>query len=131
MATATAKNTYRAGPRTPHSVRLAESTKGTLKQVVQAGTYRDAQQWGEQVIEAALGFARCRRGSCPDRTPPVPVTFGDLTGMTFGEAAALAVEAAESQHPRHEPVFIGAEGRATAPVAAKAVRFVEPKQASA
>ena len=131
MTTATAKDAYRPSPRTPHSVRLAEDTKAGIKKAADAGQATDANTWAVQVMEAALGFARCRRGSCPHKTPPVPVTFGDITGMTFGEAAALAVEAAEGQHPRHEPVFIGAEGRATAPVAAKAVRFVEPKQASA
>jgi len=109
MTTATARDAYRASPRSPHSVRLAGDTKARMKQAVSDGQAQDVQQWGERVIEAALGWVRCRRGSCLSRTPPIPVEFGDLTGMTFGEAAGLAVEAAESQHPRHEPVTIGAQ----------------------
>ena len=110
MPTTTARGRYRAGPRTPHSVRLAEDTKATMKKAVAGGEAADVQQWGERVIEAALGYVRCHRGSCVTATPPIPVTFGDLTGMTFGEAAAKAVELAEDQHlSGHGPVFVGAE----------------------
>ena len=87
-----------------------------------------ATEFYEQAANAALGYVRCQRGACRTDAPPVPVMFGDLTGKTLGEWITEAVKRAESQHPRHEPVWIGTEGRATAaaPAAAKAVRFVEP-----
>lgn len=65
-------------------------------------------EWAERVAEAALGSVTCRRGSCPEKTPPVPVEFGDLAGKTFGEWAAVAAELVEGQHPRHQPVTVGA-----------------------
>lgn len=74
------------------------------------------------------GYIRCYR--CRDDAPPVTVVMGDLTGVTLREALLAAEKQVVSQHlTGHEPVFIGA-GSAVAPVAAKAVRFVEPKQAS-
>jgi hypothetical protein len=117
MPTAAARETYHPSPRSPHTVRLAEDTKASMKQAVEAGQAVTVNTWGEQVLEAALGFVRCHRGNCPGKTPPIPVTFGDLAGMTFGEAAAQAVEVAESQHPRHEPVTIGAARSRTVPAA--------------
>jgi hypothetical protein len=129
MATATAKDAYSPSPRNPHPVRLAEDTWGNVGEAARAGQAVTANTWAEQVIEAALGYVRCHRGSCPGRMPPIPVTFGDLTGMTFGEAAALAAEAAESQHPRHEPVRIGAEpGTASSPLSSGTAMFREPGQ---
>ncbi len=127
MAT-TAKDRYRASPRTPHTTRLGEDTQASMKQAVEDGQAGNVNEWSERVIEAALGYARCHRGSCPSSTPPIPVTFGDLTGMTFGEAAGLAVEAAEDQHPRHEgqSVFIGAEPAPRRPASPGAVPFMEP-----
>jgi len=77
--------------------------------------WRSAQEAGPdtttfltQAANAALGYVRCRRGACMTDAPPVPVVFGDLTGKTLGEWIAQAVKQAESQHPRHEPVMIGA-----------------------
>ena len=130
MTTTAAKDRYRAPPRTPHSTRLGEDTQANIKRAVEAGQAGSVNEWDEQVIEAALGYVRCHRGSCATSTPPLPVTFGDLTGMTFGEAAAKAVELAEDQHlSGHGPVFVGAEPAAAAPrkpVSPGAVPFMEP-----
>lgn len=115
MTTAAAKDTYRPSQRTPYSVRLAMDTVDAAKKAVRAGQAVDVNTWMTQVMEAALGYVRCHRGNCPGRTPPVPVTFGDLRGKTFGEWAAEAVEQVEAQHPRHEPVTIGAEPAVPAP----------------
>ena len=84
-----------------------------------------ATEFYEQAANAALGYVRCQRGACRTDAPPVPVVFGNLEGKTLGEWITEAVRLAESQHPRHEPVTIGAEP-ATAPAAAKSVRFMEP-----
>ena len=74
------------------------------------------------------GYIRCAR--CWGT--PVPVTFGDLSGRPLREWAAEAEKAVRYQKCKaHHPVTIGAETSAPAPVVAKAVRFVEPKQAGA
>ena len=73
------------------------------------------------------GYIRCAR--C--QGTPVPVSFGDLSGRPLREWAAEAEKAVRYQKCKaHEPVTIGA-GSASAPAAAKTVRFVEPKQARA
>ena len=87
-------------------------------------------------MEAMSGYLRCGKGRCHDEAPSVPVEFGDLTGRPLGEWIAEAVARIERQHPHHEPVMIGAEpaspaAPSAAPAAAKSVRFVAPKQASA
>ena len=74
-------------------------------------------------MEAMLGYIRCYR--CKENAPPVPVEFGNLEGRPLREWIAGAEKRIVSQHPRHEPVTIGAEP-ATAPAAAKSVRFMEP-----
>lgn len=126
MTATSVTDTHRPGSRTPHSVRLAGDTKARMKKAVKDGEAEDVQQWGERVIEAALGFVRCRRGSCSGRTPPIPVTFGDIAGMTFGEAAAKAVELVEDQHRSgHHPVTIG-NAAPEAPRAPGSVVFLEP-----
>jgi hypothetical protein len=61
--------------------------------------------------QAVLGYVRCDR--CRPGDPAVPLRPGDLTGRTLAEATAEAGEQAVSQHPRHEPVWLGA---APAPV---------------
>ena len=49
---------------------------------------------------------RCYR--CKEDAPPVPVKMGDLTGTSLREAVIAAEKQVVSQHPRHEPVMIGA-----------------------
>ncbi len=131
MSAATAR--YHAPPRTPHTTRLGEDTKANIKKAVEAGQAGTVNEWDEHVIEAALGYVRCHRGSCATGTPPIPVTFGDITGMTFGEAAAKAVELAEDQHRTgHGPVFVGAEPAAAVPdrpASPGTPKFIEPKAA--
>jgi hypothetical protein len=61
--------------------------------------------WVRQAMQVMLGELRCPK--CPDRIPPVPLEFGDLTGMTLAEAVAVAAEQVKRQHPRHEPVTVG------------------------
>ena len=58
-------------------------------------------------MEVMQGYLRCHRGDCNADAPPVPVMFGDLTGKTLGEWVIAAVNLAVSQHPNHEPVWIG------------------------
>jgi hypothetical protein len=129
-----ARSTYRASPRSPHSLRLHDDSWNSFGKAAKAVRAKDANTWSVQVLEAADGYVHCKRGMCFTDTPPIPVAFGDITGMTFGEAAARAVEAAESGHPRHEgqSVFIGAEPAVASRKSASpgAVPFMEPKQAA-
>ena len=67
-------------------------------------------------MEVMRGYLRCHRGDCGADGPPVPVMFGDLTGKTPGEWIAEAANLAVSQHPNHEPVWIGVPPPALAPV---------------
>ena len=106
----------------PHSIRFRNDLWEDAEQAVKAER-TDMSTWVRQAMEARLGYLRCRR--CREDAPPVPVTFGDLTGKTLGEWIAEAAKQVRSQHPRHEPVVIGAQP-ATAPAAAKSVRFMEP-----
>lgn len=64
--------------------------------------------WVRQAMEVRLGYLRCDRGRCATDSPPVPVVWGDLTGMTLDEAIAHAAEQVRDAHPRHAPVTIGA-----------------------
>jgi hypothetical protein len=59
-------------------------------------------------MQVMAGYLRCGRGGCVMDGPAIPVTFGNLDGKTLGEWIAEAVELAESQHPEHFPVRIGA-----------------------
>ncbi len=113
-----------------HSMRFREDDWQAAASAGDALRLDTTTEFYEQAANAALGYIRCQRGACRMDGPPVPVTFGDLTGKTLGEWITEAVRQAESQHPRHEPVTIGAQGKtpASAPVAAKAVRFMEPSR---
>ena len=79
-------------------------------------TATDRIAYGMQAQDDRL---RCSRGGCVMDGPPVPVIWGDLTGKTLGQWIAEAVKTIEDQHPRHEPVLIGA-------ASARTVRFREP-----
>ncbi len=56
---------------------------------------------------------RCYR--CKEDAPPVPVKMGDLTGTSLREAVIAAEKQVVSQHPRHEPVMIGAAPQGVVP----------------
>ena len=68
--------------------------------------------WVRRATETLLEELCCPK--CPDTAPPVPVTFGDLAGRPLRGWVADAVRQVKAQHPRHEPVMIGAESRTTA-----------------
>jgi hypothetical protein len=59
-------------------------------------------------MEAMQDFLRCDRGDCYMGGPPVPVIWGDLTGRPLGAWITEAVKEIRRQHPRHQPVRIGA-----------------------
>ena len=108
-----------------HSNRFREDDWQATERTAKAAGLRTTTELIAHGMEVMQGYIRCDRGRCYTDAPPVPVTFGDLTGKTPGEWIAEAARQVRDQHPAHEPVVIGA-GSATAPVAAKSVRFVEP-----
>ena len=67
-----------------------------------------------ETMQARRGKLRCRR--CLPGAPPVPLISGDLTGRPLDEWISRAVRQAEGQHPRHEPVWLGAEPSGPIPV---------------
>ena len=68
----------------------------------------DVSEWARQAMEVLAGDSlRCPR--CRDTDPPVPLEFGDLAGKTLGEWVADAAAQVKRQHPRHEPVRVGAD----------------------
>ena len=84
--------------------------KDDVEAAERAATAAELDSVSEYVVhgtEAMLGHLRCGRGRCATDGPPVPVTWGDLTGKTLGEWIAEAVSLVEDQHPRHESVMIG------------------------
>ncbi len=112
-----------------HTMRFREDLWDDAERVAQAER-SDVTTLLTETMEAMLGHLRCHR--CSLAAEPVPVEFGDLTGKPLREWIAGAVKQVVSQHPQHEPVVIGEKVStpATAPAAAKAVRFMEPEQAS-
>jgi len=91
------------------SIRFRKDDLGTAEQAARVAGLDSASEYVVRGMEAMQGFLRCGRGRCATDGPPVPVTWGDLTGKTLGEWIAEAVGVVEDQHPRHEPVMIGAE----------------------
>jgi hypothetical protein len=73
----------------------------------------DVSTWIREAMQARLNYLRC--GKCRETAPPVPLEFGDLTGKPLDEWLAETVERVRRQHPRHEPLTVGAE--APAPLA--------------
>ena len=104
--------------RHPHTVRVRDDD---WEGAQAAHGREEIAGWIEETIRARLGYIRCWR--CPDDAPPVTLIPGDLTGMTLDEATVAAVKQAERQHPRHEPVWLGAPPPAVQPGAAV---FMEP-----
>ena len=103
----TANSDVRPTARRPYSLRTRRDTWEDADRAAEAmGTKRNT--LAEQALEASLDRVRCRRGSCPDKGLPVPVTFADLRGKSLREWIAEAVEIAEAQHPDHGPVTVGA-----------------------
>jgi hypothetical protein len=101
-----------------HSNRFREDDwQATERGAEKAGmTATDRIAYGMQVQDDRL---RCGRGGCVMDGPAIPVIWGDLTGKTLGQWIAEAVKTIEDQHPRHEPVLIGA-------ASARTLRFREP-----
>lgn len=105
-----------------HSVRFRDDLWADTEQA--AGDARtDVATWVRQAMEARLGYLRCYR--CRETDPPVSLEFGDLTGASLGELIAEAAKAVVAQHPRHEPVTVGAE-TFPAPAAVGAIPFRAP-----
>jgi hypothetical protein len=71
------------------------------------GNRTDVSTWIRQAMQARLNYLRC--DTCREDAPPVPLEFGDLTGKPMDEWIREAVKQVKRQHPRHEPVLIGAE----------------------
>ena len=91
-----------------HTVRFREDDWRTAETAAKAEK-SDITTFLAEAMEVSNGYLRCHRGRCATDAPPVPVTFGDLTGRPFREWVADAVIRVRRQHPRHEPVTIGAE----------------------
>ena len=91
-----------------HSMRFREDDWQLHERSAKALRLATTTEYVDQAANVAEGYLRCHRGGCTTDGPPIPVTFGDLTGKTLGEWITLAVKRAGSQHPRHEPVMIGA-----------------------
>ena len=97
--------------RHPHTIRIEDRLfRGAQK----AGGSGEVAGWIEETMEVRLGEIRCLR--CPDGAPPVPLICGDLTGGTVDGYLRKAQKRVRAQHPRHEPVWLGAEPSAPAPV---------------
>jgi hypothetical protein len=86
---------------------------------------KDASDWARQAMQVMLDPPGLRCDRCRETAPPVPLEFGDLTGMTLAEAVAGAAEQVKRQHPRHEPVTVGASPAAR-PTPLGAVPFRSP-----
>ena len=75
----------------------------------------------------AIDGIRCYR--CALDAPPVPLESGDLQGRPLREWLAEAAEEVIRQHPRHEPVWIGARpGASSSPPSLAPAVFREPGQ---
>lgn len=92
-----------------HSTRWREDTWQAIEKAVKDGQALDVTAFITEAVEARLGYVRCRRGSCMTDAPPVPVTFGDLSGKTFSEWLTGTVRDVARQHGAHKPVRIGAQ----------------------
>ena len=125
-AMTTTETTTEAGGRHTKSARIWDGTWEDLSRLGREEGFAPSTLVGD-TADLLAGYIRCAR--CWGT--PVPVSFGDLSGRPLREWAAEAEKAVRYQKCKaHEPVTIGAETSAPAPVVAKAVRFVEPNQAA-
>jgi hypothetical protein len=115
-----------------HSNRFRDDDWQATERAAEAGGMRTTTEMIAHGMEAMQDFLRCDRGDCYMGGPPVPVTWGDLTGKPLGAWITEAVKEIRAQHPRHQPVRIGAEPAAVPrkPASPGAVPFMEPKQAA-
>jgi hypothetical protein len=67
-----------------------------------------------EALEVFSGGLRCPR--CNLDADPVPLEYGDLAGRALREWVVDAKSRVRRQHPRHEPVWLGAEPSAPAPM---------------
>jgi hypothetical protein len=103
---ATAALTWRSpAESTPLSMRVRRDLRDGARGAA-AGAGTDVSTWIRQAMQARLGYLRCE--TCREDAPPVPLEFGDLTGKPLDEWIAETVEQVRRQHPRHEPVRVGA-----------------------
>jgi len=96
-----------------HTMRFREDLWGEVESTA-AAEKSDITTFLTEAAEAMLGYIRCHR--CPPGADPVPAEYGDLTGKPLRDWVAGAVKQVQRQHPRHEPVWIGAEPPVPAPV---------------
>ena len=93
--------------RHPHTVRYRDDDWAGAQA---AHGYKEIADWIAVTMEARLQHVRCPK--CDDNradAPAVPLICGDLTGGTLDEWIVTAVRRVRAQHPRHEPVWLGAE----------------------
>lgn len=108
-----------------HSNRFREDDWQATERAAETAELHTTTELIAHALEVMQGFLRCDRGRCYTDGPPVPVTFGDLTGKTPGEWIAEAAKQVKRQHPRHEPVTIGAPAT-TRPASPGDVPFISP-----
>ena len=100
--------------RHPHTIRYRDDDWGGAQQ---AKANKEIADWISVSIQTRLQHVRCPR--CDYRapaSPPVPLVCGDMTGGTLDEWIGVAEKRVKAQHPRHEPVWLGAEPSTPAPV---------------
>jgi hypothetical protein len=95
------------------TVPLSMRVRRDLRDDAAGAARTDVSTWIRQAMQARLGYLRC--DTCREDAPPVPLEFGDLTGKPMDEWIREAVAKVKRQHPRHEPLTVGAE--APAPLA--------------
>ena len=113
----------RPSDRHVHSMRFRDDDWENAEQAAWASR-SDATTLTTLAMNAMSGYIRCYR--CKEDAPPVPVVMGDLSGTTLLDALTGAEKQVVSQHPRHEPVTVGAKPSALAhaPRGRKAARPV-------
>ena len=104
-----------------HTMRFREDT---WQESMDAAGTDELTAWTSECLEARRDRIRCRR--CPDDAPVIPMEPGDMTGRPFSEWLADAVLQVYRQHPRHEPVWLGAAPSGPAPAV-----FMPPMPAAA
>lgn len=93
--------------RHPHTVRARDDDwQGAQR----ANGHKDIADWIAVAMQTRRGYVRCPR--CDHRDPGaghVPLICGDMTGKTLDMWIDVAEKRVRAQHPRHEPVWLGAE----------------------
>ena len=90
-----------------HTMRFREDDWRTSEATAAAENSDITTSLTEVMTVTLGGYIRCHR--CALNADPVPLEYGDLQGRPLREWVADAVIRVQRQHPRHEPVTIGAE----------------------